>query len=38
MIDTSDALLIVSAIAGLWASGFAAGKTSAWIRAILSAA
>jgi len=38
MIDVSDAVMIFSGIAGLWASGYAAGKATAWIRAILSAA
>lgn len=38
MIDPSNVLQIVVGLSGVFAAGFAAGKTAAWIRAILGAA
>lgn len=38
MIELASILKIVAGLAGLWAVGYAAGKTSAYIRAIKSVA
>lgn len=38
MFETALILKLVSTAAGVYAVGFAAGKTAAWIRGIVSAA
>lgn len=38
MLETEVILQLVSAAAGIYAVGFVAGKTAAWIRGISSAA